>query len=82
MIPGFFDIVHSQNRGVAFGLFNDSTSEWRTAMLIVLSAAALALVAAMLWTARRMDRLTSCGLGADPGRRGGQRLRPRGCRDA
>ena len=26
VIPGFFDIVHSQNRGVAFGLFNDSAN--------------------------------------------------------
>src|SRR5579883_494931 len=30
VIPGFFDIVNSQNRGVAFGILNDSTSEWRT----------------------------------------------------
>ena len=37
MIPGFFDIVHSQNRGVAFGIFNDSTSEWRTTLLVVAS---------------------------------------------
>jgi signal peptidase II len=63
VIPGFFDIVHSQNRGVAFGLFNNSTSEWRTALLITVSAAALALVSAMLWNARRMDRLTAFGLG-------------------
>ena len=28
VIPGFFDIVHSQNRGVAFGLFNEGVSEW------------------------------------------------------
>ena len=25
VIPGFFDIVHSQNRGAAFGMFADST---------------------------------------------------------
>ena len=35
VIPGFFDIVHSENRGVAFGIFNDSTSEWRTTLLVV-----------------------------------------------
>ena len=40
VIPGFFDIVRSENRGVAFGIFNDSTSEWRTTLLIVLSLAA------------------------------------------
>jgi lipoprotein signal peptidase len=30
VIPGFFDIVHSENRGVAFGMINDSAFEWRT----------------------------------------------------
>jgi signal peptidase II len=63
VIPGFFDIVHSTNRGVAFGLFNDSTSEWRSALLIAVSAAALALVGGMLWNARRLDRPTTFGLG-------------------
>ena len=38
VIPGFFDIIHSQNRGVAFGMFNDSTSQWRTLALVVLSS--------------------------------------------
>src|SRR5581483_572659 len=62
VIPGFFDIVHSQNRGVAFGIFNDSTSEWRTAALVVLSAAAVIAVSALLWNAARMDKLSMWGL--------------------
>jgi signal peptidase II len=62
VIPGFFDIVHSQNRGVAFGLMNDSTSAWRTVVLIVFSAAALILVAGLLWRAARLDRWTATGL--------------------
>ena len=62
VIPGFFDIVHSQNRGVAFGIFNDSTSEWRTAMLIVLSVAAVIFVSAMLWRPERLDRTSRWGL--------------------
>ena len=62
VIPGFFDIVHSQNRGVAFGLMNDSTSAWRTVVLIVFSAAALLLVAGLLWRASRLDRWTATGL--------------------
>jgi signal peptidase II len=62
VIPGFFDIVHSQNRGVAFGLMNDSTSAWRTVVLIVFSAAALLLVAGLLWRASRLDRWTAAGL--------------------
>ena len=62
VIPGFFDIVHSQNRGVAFGLMNDSTSAWRTVVLILFSAAALLLVAGLLWRASRLDRWTAAGL--------------------
>jgi len=62
VIPGFFDIVHSQNRGVAFGLMNDSPSAWRTMVLIVFSGAALLLVAGLLWRASRLDRWTATGL--------------------
>jgi signal peptidase II len=62
VIPGFFDIVHSENRGVAFGIFNDSTSEWRTTLLIILSLAAVVFVSAMLWRPDRLDRYSFWGL--------------------
>ena len=62
VIPGFFDIVHSQNRGVAFGIFNDSTSEWRTTLLIVLSLAAVVFVSSMLWRPEKLDRWSFWGL--------------------
>lgn len=62
VIPGFFDIVHSRNRGVAFSIFNDSTSPWRTALLIAFSLMALVLVGGMLWRASRLDRMTALGL--------------------
>ena len=55
VIPGFFDIVRSQNRGVAFGIFNDSTSEWRTKLLIVASLVAVGMVTWMLWKAEKLD---------------------------
>src|SRR5436305_6915501 len=61
VIPGFFDIVRSQNRGVAFGIFNDSTSEWRTILLIVASVAAVAAIGFLLWNARRLDRYSVWG---------------------
>jgi len=61
VIPGFFDIVHSQNRGVAFGLFNDSTSEWRTTLLIVFSVAAVVAVGSMLWRPDKLDRASFWG---------------------
>jgi signal peptidase II len=61
VIPGFFDIVHSQNRGVAFGMFNDSTSQWRTVLLVVVAVAAVAMLSALLWNAQRLDRLSLWG---------------------
>jgi signal peptidase II len=62
VIPGFFDIVRSQNRGVAFGLFNDSTWEWRTALLVFAAMAAVLAVTVMLWNAPRLDRWSLIGL--------------------
>jgi signal peptidase II len=62
VIPGFFDIVHSENRGVAFGILNDSTSEWRTVALVVLSLGAVVFVASMLRHPERLDRLSRWGL--------------------
>jgi signal peptidase II len=61
VIPGFFDIVRSENSGVAFGLFNDSTSEWRTVLLIAAALAAVGLVGALLWRPDRLDRLSLTG---------------------
>ena len=49
MVPGFFRLTHVQNQGAAFGLFSDSTSEWKVAVLILFSIAALAVVSALLW---------------------------------
>jgi signal peptidase II len=62
IIPGFFDIVRSQNRGVAFGLFNESTSEWRTLLLVAAALVAVGLVAMMLWDAQKLDRFSLWGL--------------------
>ena len=62
VIPGLFDIVHSQNRGAAFGLFADSTSEWRTILLIAFSGVALIVLAGMLWKSASMDRRTAIAL--------------------
>src|SRR6516225_9546145 len=55
VIPGFFDIVHTENRGVAFSLFNDSTSEWRTTLLVLFAIAAVVLVGGFIF--RRADKL-------------------------
>jgi len=62
VIPGFFDIIHSQNRGVAFGIFNDSTSEWRTTALVLLSVAAVIFISVILWRPKKLDRWSLWGL--------------------
>ena len=49
IVPGLFRLTHVQNQGAAFGLFSDSPSEWKVAMLILFSLAALAVVSALLW---------------------------------
>jgi signal peptidase II len=61
VIPGFFDIVRSENSGVAFGLFNDSSSQWRTLLLVLLSLAAVIGVSILLWRPERLDRLSRWG---------------------
>jgi len=49
VIPGVFRLTHVQNQGAAFGLFAEYPSEWKVAMLILFSVAALAVVSALLW---------------------------------
>jgi signal peptidase II len=61
VIPGFFDIVRSENRGVAFGLFNDSASRWQTTLLALLAVAAVIGVSIVLWRPDRLDRLSQWG---------------------
>lgn len=53
IIPGFFRLTHLENTGAAFSLFADSTSPFRTTLLIVFSVAALAVVSVLLWKDRR-----------------------------
>ena len=49
VVPGLFRLTHVQNQGAAFGLFSDSPSEWKVAVLILFSVVALAVVSALLW---------------------------------
>lgn len=50
VIPGFFQLVHVDNPGIAFGLFADSGSRLASVLLILLSAAAILFVGWLIWT--------------------------------
>ena len=48
VIPGCFNIIHTENPGVAFGLFAESTNPFRAVILIGLSGAVLVLITTVL----------------------------------
>ncbi len=62
VIPGFFNLVHSQNPGIAFSIFADNSGPWHTPALVIFSIVALAVLAAMLWKIDRLDRLSAAGM--------------------
>jgi len=66
VIPGFFDIVHAQNKGAAFGIFNDGDSSLRTFLLIGVSLAVLVFVSMLLFRPAKAgfsaSRLTTVAL--------------------
>jgi signal peptidase II len=62
VIRGFFRLTHTENTGAAFSLFADSTSHFRTALLIGFSVAAILVVIAVLWSQKRALTLTGIAL--------------------
>jgi signal peptidase II len=60
VIPGFFQIIHSENRGMAFSLMADWPSPWREVVLIGVASGVLMLVVGLLW--RAQDRLQQVSL--------------------
>jgi signal peptidase II len=62
VIPGFFDIVHTENPGIAFGLLADASGPWRNVLLIGFSIAILIVIATMLLRGAH-TALLSAGLG-------------------
>jgi len=61
VIPSFFRITHVENRGAAFGLFADSPSQWKIAVLVLFSVIALAIVLTLLW--RNSHTMSTTGVG-------------------
>ena len=54
VVPGFFNLINTKNSGAAFGLFSESPAMWKTAMLIVISAALLVAVVALVVRTRHL----------------------------
>jgi signal peptidase II len=57
-----FYITHVENSGAAFGIFNDSPSHWKIALLVTFSIAALVIVSALLWRSSHAMTTSAIGL--------------------
>jgi len=62
VIPGFFRLTHVQNTGAAFGLFAESSAQWKVGALVSFSILALIVVSALLWKNGHALTTTSIGL--------------------
>ena len=62
VIPGFLNLTHTKNTGIAFGMFSDSPAAWKTSLLVLASAALVAIVVYMVWHAKRLGWPTGVGL--------------------
>jgi len=62
IIPGFFQLTHTENPGAAFSLFADSPPVWTSRALIAFSLIALAVVAYLLSQQKRALSRTSVAL--------------------
>jgi len=62
VIPGFFRLTHVQNTGAAFGLFAESSAQWKVGALVTFSLLALIVVSALLWRNSHSLSTTTIGL--------------------
>ncbi|MCP5115385.1 MAG: signal peptidase II [bacterium] len=53
VIPGLFDIVHTENKGMAFGLFSEGESTLRTVLLVGVASVVLVFVVISIWRTPR-----------------------------
>jgi len=62
ILPHFLNFVHSKNPGAAFGLFSDSPAAWKTALLVVASAALLVFVVVLVRRSKQLPWESGVGL--------------------
>lgn len=58
VIPGFFDIVHIKNRGVAFGIMSDNKSVWPLVIFPAINILAFAVLVYLYRTTPATDKIT------------------------
>jgi signal peptidase II len=49
VIPGFFNVIHSENRGIAFGIFQEGAFHAQSLILASVALAVIAILGLMLW---------------------------------
>lgn len=59
LVPGFLNLVHTTNPGVAFGLLADSPVRWLAPVLIIFSMSVIVLLSWLLVTGRGAASLAS-----------------------
>jgi signal peptidase II len=62
VLHGFFNLTHTKNPGVAFGLFSESPSAGKTALLIIISAGLVVAVVALMLKSQPLRWETTVGL--------------------
>ncbi|MBU2549384.1 MAG: signal peptidase II [Proteobacteria bacterium] len=62
VVPGFFDLTHLMNTGVAFGVLAGRSGLWRAAGLSLMALVALGIVASFIARTRPEERVFLWGL--------------------
>jgi signal peptidase II len=62
ILPHCLNLTHVENAGAAFGLFSGSPTAWKTALLVIVSAALLATVVGVVWRTRHLHWESGVGL--------------------
>jgi len=62
VIPGIFNLIHTENSGIAFSLFSGESAPWKLVLLIGVSLALLVTVVVVALKSRQMNWQTGVGL--------------------
>lgn len=62
IISDIVALVHNQNKGIAFGVFSESSSRWVAPFLLASAAAMIVLLVWLLLTGRAGGALAQCGV--------------------